>query len=50
VVWYGGWFKGAVRDPQDASTMLSEAQSDFLHPNESGYEMMGKAVDLSLFK
>lgn len=43
-------FDKIIRDPSDVSTMLSEAQSDYLHPNELGYKMMGEAVDLSLFK
>ncbi len=43
-------FDKTIRDPQDAATILAEAQSDYLHPNELGYQMMGKAVDLSLFK
>ena len=43
-------FDKAIRDPQDAATILAEAQSDYLHPNELGYQMMGKAIDLSLFK
>ena len=43
-------FDKTIRDPQDLATILSEAQSDYLHPNERGYQMMGKSVDLSLFK
>jgi lysophospholipase L1-like esterase len=43
-------FDKAIRDPNDPATILAEAQSDYLHPNELGYQMMGKAVDLSLFK
>ena len=43
-------FDKAIRDPQDPATMLAEAQSDYLHPNELGYQMMGEAVDLSLFQ
>ncbi len=43
-------FDKIIRDPQDPATMRAEAQSDYLHPNELGFEMMGKAVDLSLFK
>lgn len=43
-------FDKALRDSQDAATLLADAQSDYLHPNELGYQMMGKAVDLSLFK
>jgi lysophospholipase L1-like esterase len=44
-------FDKAVRDPNDTAALLPEAQSgDFLHPNELGYQMLGKAVDFSLFK
>jgi lysophospholipase L1-like esterase len=43
-------FDKAIRDPNDPATILAEAQSDYLHPNELGYQMMGKAVDLSLFR
>lgn len=44
-------FDKAVKDPNDALTMLSNAQSgDYLHPNEDGYKMLGEAIDLSLFK
>jgi lysophospholipase L1-like esterase len=46
-------FDKVMRDPNDTATLLTEAQSganDYLHPNEMGYEMMGKAVDPSLFK
>lgn len=43
-------FDKAIRDPNDPATILAEAQSDYLHPNELGYQMMGKAIDLSLFR
>jgi lysophospholipase L1-like esterase len=46
-------FDKVMRDPNDTATLLSEAQAganDYLHPNEVGYQMMGKAVDLELFK
>ena len=43
-------FDKIIRDPQDTATMRAEAQSDYLHPNELGFEMMGKAIELSLFK
>lgn len=40
-----------MQDPTDASTLLTAAQTgDYLHPNELGYQMMGGAVDLALFK
>ena len=43
-------FDKIIRDPQDIATMRAEAQSDYLHPNELGFEMMGKAIDVSLFR
>ena len=44
-------FDKAIRDPNDTLSILPEAQSgDYLHPNELGYQMMGKAIDLSLFE
>ena len=44
-------FEKALRNPNDTLSILPEAHSDdFLHPNELGYEMMGKAIDLSLFE
>lgn len=43
-------FDKALRDPNNPLVMKPELQSgDYLHPNEKGYEVMGKAVDLSLF-
>lgn len=44
-------FDKAIRNPQDPLTILPEAHSgDFLHPNEKGYEILGEAIDLSLFE
>ncbi|MDT0676344.1 SGNH/GDSL hydrolase family protein [Autumnicola musiva] len=44
-------FDKAIRNPEDTLIMLPEAQSgDYLHPNELGYEMMAKAINLSLFE
>jgi lysophospholipase L1-like esterase len=43
-------FDKAIRDPQDIATIRADAQSDYLHPNELGYQIMGKSVDLSLFE
>ena len=46
-------FDKTMRDPNANDTLLAEAQAganDYLHPNESGYKMMGDAVDLTLFK
>ncbi len=44
-------FDKAIRDPSDPLCILPAAQSgDYLHPNESGYKMMGESIDLSLFR
>jgi lysophospholipase L1-like esterase len=44
-------FDAAVRDPQQPSRFVAEYQSgDNLHPNNKGYEVMGNAIDLALFK
>ncbi len=44
-------FDKAIRDPENPSVIKSGLHTgDYLHPNEKGYEVMGKAVDLSLFK
>jgi lysophospholipase L1-like esterase len=44
-------FDKALRNPQDPLTILPDAQSgDFLHPNETGYKLMGEAIDLNLFQ
>ncbi|WP_345954331.1 SGNH/GDSL hydrolase family protein [Mucilaginibacter sp. PAMB04168] len=44
-------FDRVLSDPNNSSTIIPEAQSgDYLHPNEVGYEMMGKSVKLSLFR
>jgi len=43
-------FDKAIRDPNDMASLLMQAQSDYLHPNELGYKMLGDYVDLSLFK
>ena len=43
-------FDKAISNPDAPTTILPDAQSgDYLHPNEKGYEMMGNAIDLSLF-
>ena len=43
-------FDQTVRNPENPSVILENAHDgDHLHPNEYGYELMGKAVDLSLF-
>ncbi|MGV8093564.1 MAG: SGNH/GDSL hydrolase family protein [Mangrovibacterium sp.] len=44
-------FDKAVKNPEDTLTILHEAHSgDYLHPNETGYRIMGEAIDLSLFE
>ena len=44
-------FDAAVRDPQAPVKFLSSYDSgDHLHPNDAGYEAMGNAVNLRLFK
>jgi lysophospholipase L1-like esterase len=42
-------FDKTMRDPADPSAILTEAQSDHLHPSERGHKMMGESIDLSLF-
>jgi len=40
-----------LRDPENPLRLLPTADTgDHLHPNETGHQMMGDAVDLSLFK
>ncbi|MES2277239.1 MAG: SGNH/GDSL hydrolase family protein [Bacteroidota bacterium] len=46
-------FDQVMRDPNDPASLLTEAQAganDHLHPNELGYQMMGRAVSHLLFK
>ncbi len=44
-------FDKAVRNPDNPSVIRENAHDgDHLHPNEYGYEIMGKAIDLSLFE
>ncbi|HEA30321.1 MAG TPA: SGNH/GDSL hydrolase family protein [Leeuwenhoekiella sp.] len=44
-------FDKTLRNPEEPLTILPKAQSgDYLHPNELGYQMIGKAIDLSLFE
>ena len=40
----------AIRDPVAPDNIAQEFDKDGLHPNVAGYEAMGRAVDLSLFK
>lgn len=43
-------FDAATRDPASQGKFLATYDSgDHLHPNDAGYEAMGKAVELSLF-
>ena len=43
-------FDLAVRDPDDPAQLLEKYRADFLHPNDAGYQAMGDAIDLKLFK
>jgi len=43
-------FDKALSDPENPTQLLPEADTgDHLHPNENGYRLMAKAVDLALF-
>jgi len=44
-------FDTTMQNPEDPLTIQPAAHSgDFLHPNESGYKMMGEVIDLKLFE
>ena len=44
-------FDAATRDPANPARYLPRYDSgDHLHPNDAGYEAMGNAIDLALFK
>ena len=44
-------FEKAVRDPQNPDRMLPLYDGgDRLHPGDAGYQAMGEAIDLSLFR
>ncbi|MFL6451222.1 MAG: SGNH/GDSL hydrolase family protein [Bryobacteraceae bacterium] len=44
-------FDKAVRDPQNPDRMLARYDGgDLLHPGDAGYQAMGEAIDLSLFR
>lgn len=44
-------FEKALQNPEALQTILPEAHDgDFLHPSETGHEMMGTAVNLKLFE
>lgn len=43
-------FDLAMRNPDDTICLRMEHTEDKLHPNELGYEMMAKSIDLSLFE
>jgi lysophospholipase L1-like esterase len=43
-------FDKVMRNPQDTTKLLLPAyQNDGLHPDSSGYKVMGKSIDLNLF-
>ncbi len=44
-------FDKAIRDPKKPNVMLKTYDSgDSLHPNDAGYQAMGQAIDLTLFR
>jgi lysophospholipase L1-like esterase len=44
-------FDKATRDPGDPKKFLEKYDScDYLHPGDAGYQAMGEAIDLSLFR
>jgi lysophospholipase L1-like esterase len=43
-------FDAVMRDPNSPLALKAELDTDHLHPNADGYQVMGEAVDLSLFK
>ncbi len=43
-------FERAVQSPADPLRLRPEWSSDNLHPNDTGYASMGKAVDLALIR
>lgn len=44
-------FDAATRDPEHPLRFLSAYDSgDHLHPNDAGYQAMGSAIDLALFR
>jgi lysophospholipase L1-like esterase len=43
-------FEAAVRDPDHPDTFLpADDPGDHLHPNDTGYKVMGDAIDLKIF-
>ena len=44
-------FDAATRDPNHQTQLTEQYQSgDHLHPNDAGYQLMGNAINLDLFK
>ncbi len=44
-------FDAVMRDPANPKKLKADLQSgDWLHPNDAGYQVMGDAVDLALFR
>jgi len=44
-------FDAVTRDPNHPTQLLEQYQSgDHLHPNDGGYQLMGNAISLDLFK
>jgi lysophospholipase L1-like esterase len=42
-------FDKAIRNPENPEQMRAEYSNDWLHPNVTGYELLGKSVNLNLF-
>jgi len=42
-------FDMVMRNPQDATRLLSTYQNDGLHPDAAGYKTMGESIDRNLF-
>ena len=43
-------FAAAVSDPADPAHWKAGLSADSLHPSDAGAEVMGDAIDLSLFQ
>lgn len=43
-------FEKVVRDPENPLAIRADLTTDFVHPNSTGYRLMGEAIDLALFE